>query len=135
MKRVISILACMFIMFQFCACGGSEEDVVGANEVISEIYSQQDISDAIDTVKSTFAEEWSGCTLNEISYAGDKYSKKYQEFADRNEADEVIVFLSSFYVAESCEIGALNKDYTYENFNWILVRNAGDNWKLVDWGY
>ena len=43
-----------------------------------------------------FKKEWSGCTLTEIYYAGDDVSAEYQDWADRQNADEVIVLLSSF---------------------------------------
>lgn len=134
MKSVIRILGCMVIMFSLCACDGSIKNTK-TNEGYSEIYSQQDISDAIDTIKNEFEKEWKGCTLNEIYYAGDDVSKDYQDFADRNNADEVIVLLSSFYVDESCEDGSLNSNYTYENWNWILVRTLDGKWQHVDHGY
>ena len=128
-KSVISVLSGMMILLNLCACGGS------ADEALSTSYSQQDMSAAIEVVKEEFEKEWQGCTLNEIYYAGDKVSEKHQDWADRNNADDVLVLLSSFYVSESCEIGALNKGSTYQNFNWILVRTSNGKWQCVDWGY
>lgn len=134
MKRIIGILGCMVMMFSFCACGGSIE-TVKTKDMPSEIYSQQDISEAIETIKDEFDKEWKGCTLNELYYAGDAVSQEYRDWADRNNADEVIVLLSSFFVDESCEDGSLNQNSTYDDWNWILVRTEKGKWQHVDHGY
>ena len=71
----------------------------------------------------------------EIYYAGDDYCTDFQEFADRNNADEVIVLLSSFDVDSSGGDGSLNPNSTYNNWNWILVRTKGGKWQHIDHGY
>ena len=128
------VLLCMMVI-GLCACGGSIKNVK-TREVVSEVYSQEDISSAIEVIKSEFkSSDWSGCTLTEIYYAGDDTSKDYKDWADRNDADEVIVLLSSFDVDSSGGDGSLNPNSTYDGWNWILVRNAGGKWKHVDHGY
>ncbi len=134
MKKYMCIILCFLLVLGLCACGGKVSEVK-THDVASEIHSQEDISKAIDTIKSEFKSSWSGCTLTEIYYAGDEYSKDYQDWADRNNADEVIVLLSSFDVDSSGGDGSLNSDSTYDNWNWILVRTAGGEWKHVDHGY
>ena len=77
----------------------------------------------------------SGGDITEIYYAGDDYCTDFQEFADRNNADEVIVLLSSFDVDSSGGDGSLNPNSTYNNWNWILVRTKGGKWQHIDHGY
>lgn len=89
-------------------------------EVDSTMYSQDDISLAIAEIKKEFKSDWKGCTLKEIYYAGDKHIKLYQDWAERNNADEVIVLLSSFDVDSSGGDGSLNPNSTYDGWNWIL---------------
>ena len=101
----------------------------------SEIYSEEDIAAAIDTIKKEFKSNWNGCTLTEIYYAGDDSSKDHQDWADRNNADEVIVLLSSFDVDSSGGDGSLNPNSTYNDWKWILVRTNGGQWQHVDHGY
>ena len=101
----------------------------------SEIYSADDINSAVDTIEKEFDANWNGCTLTEIYYAGDDYCTDFQEFADRNNADEVIVLLSSFDVDSSGGDGSLNPNSTYNNWNWILVRTKGGKWQHIDHGY
>ena len=121
-------------MLCFVSCGGNVRNA-RTREVASELYSQKEINAAIRTIKMDFAIDWSGCTLTEIYYAGDDYTKRYQDFADRNNADDVIVLLSTFTVDSSGGDGSLIPNYTYEKWEWILVRNKGGHWKHVDHGY
>ena len=70
-----------------------------------------------------------------IRVNGDDSSKDYQDWADRNNADEVIVLLSSFDVDSSGGDGSLNPNSTYNDWKWILVRTNGGQWQHVDHGY
>ena len=135
MKKVICALLCFLFLFSLCACRGGKIDGVNMPFAESEIYSQDDISSAISTITEEFKKEWSGCTLTEIYYAGDDVSAEYRDWAERYNADEVIVLLSSFDTASPAGNSGLNSDYTYKNWNWILVRTSGGDWKHVDHGY
>lgn len=134
MKKIVSTMLCILIVLGLSACGGN---ISGANTptVDSEMYSQNDINSAIDTIKKEFKSNWKGCTLTEIYYAGDDSSINHQDWADRNHADEVIVLLSSFDVDSSGGDGSLNPNSTYGHWSWILVRTDGGQWQHVDHGY
>ena len=134
MKKIVCIILCSLLVFSLSACGG-DISRVNTHNVNSEIYSQEDINAAIDTIKKEFMMNWGGCTLTEIYYAGDDSSKDHQDWADRNNADEVIVLLSSFDVDSSGGDGSLNPNSTYSDWNWILVRTHGGKWQHVDHGY
>ncbi len=134
MKRWMVFILAVAVMFGLSACGGDVSNVQTRN-VASKMYTSDEIEDAINVIKREFGTSWSGCTLTEIYYAGDKYSSEHQDWADRNHADEVIVLLSSFDVDESGGDGSLNPNSTYDEWNWILVRSNGGKWKHVDHGY
>ena len=134
MKKIVCIILCSLLVFSLSACGG-DISRVNTHNVNSEIYSQEDINAAIDTIKKEFMMNWGGCTLTEIYYAGDDSSKDHQDLADRNNADEVIVLLSSFDVDSSGGDGSLNPNSTYSDWSWILVRTNGGKWQHVDHGY
>lgn len=106
-----------------------------SKKVKSEMYTEEDIVSAVAIIEEEFKAEWQGCTLTEIYYAGDDNSKEYQDWADRNNADEVIVLISSFNVDDTCTIGSLDKNKTYLGWRWILVRTDGGEWQHVDHGY
>lgn len=134
MKKIVCTMLCVLLVFSLSACGG-DISRVNTHNVNSEIYSQEDINAAIDTIKKEFMMNWGGCTLTEIYYAGDDSSKDHQDWADRNNADEVIVLLSSFDVDSSGGDGSLNPNSTYSDWSWILVRTNGGKWQHVDHGY
>jgi len=135
MKKTASVILSVLLLFSLCACNGEKIVDVKVPFVQSQIYSQEDISSAISIITEEFKKEWNGCTLTEIYYAGDDVSAEYQDWADRHNADEVIVLLSSFDVDSSGGDGSLNSDSTYDNWSWILVRTTGGEWKHVDHGY
>lgn len=134
MKKISATIVCLIIICSLVGCGGKISEIKTHN-VESKMYSQEEITSAIETIKKEFKSNWKGCSLIEIYYAGDDIAKDYQDWADRNNADEVIVLLSSFYVGPNGGDGSLNTNYTYENWNWILVRTSDGEWVHVDHGY
>lgn len=140
MKKYICSILCALFIFGLCSCGGNVSKAK-THEVASELYSQEDITSAINTIKAEFALGWSGCTLTEIYYAGDETTKNEQDYYERNNqlkthnADEVIVLKSSFDVDSSGGDGSLEPNSTYDGWSWILVRKKGGLWRHVDHGY
>lgn len=134
MKKQIILLFLFLIIFGLTACGGNinEAKVMGKE---SEIYASTEINFAIETIKQEFKKDWKGCTLKEIYYAGDDITRAHQDWVDRNNAEDIIVLLSSFDVDSSGGDGSLNPNITYDDWMWILVRNTGEGWKHVDHGY
>ena len=134
MKKLYSAILCILLVLCLSACGGEISEAT-THIVDSDMYSQEDIASAIDVIKKEFKSSWKGCTLKEIYYAGDDSSIAYQDWAERNDTDEVIVLLSSFDVDSSGGDGSLNPNSTYNGWNWILVRENGGKWQHVDHGY
>lgn len=132
-KYIIAMAGIM--LMSLCACS-SDKDNVWTTEVSSTLYSQQDISDAIDVVKSDFKQNNSGFTLKKLYYAGDETSQSYQEWADRNNADEVLVLWSAFHTdSDGGSDKSFEPDTEYTDWNWILVRNDGGKWAIADQGF
>jgi len=100
----------------------------------SDIYSQEDIGQAVDIVTKYFYKEFEGCDLTALWYDEDFSEKQAVEWAEQYEAEEAIVLLSSFKVDASGGDGSLNPNSTYNNWNWVLVRSGGE-WELKTWGY
>lgn len=134
MNKLIRIIVCMLLVLLTAGCRGNVSDVK-VLEYKSDIYSEEEIEEAIEVVKKCFRLEFSGCTLTEITYAGDDKISSYEDWATRNDGDEVIVLISSFDVDASGGDGSLNPNSTYSNWSWILVRKNGENWQHVDHGY
>ena len=134
MKRIITILLCTTMAFALTGCGGNIKNF----EVLeweSEIYNDKDIESAIEVTADYFKEEFSGCTLATITYAGDENTIAHEDWAIRNNADDVIVLISSFDIDSSGGDSSLNANSTYNDWMWILVRTNGGKWQHVDHGY
>lgn len=101
----------------------------------SEIYTDDEIESALQTVKDYFSREFDGCALTKLYYPGDTFSGEFTEWAERYDADEGIVLYSNFDVDPSGGDGSLNPNSTYEDWQWILVRDNGGAWRHVTHGY
>ena len=132
MKKIISVLLIVLITISMASCGGNIDNV-NILEYSSEVYSDEDISSAIETVLSFFKERFEDCTLTEISYAGDESIEGYKNHAERNNADEVIVFISSFNTGSSGG-ASFAPNHTYNHWNWILIRDTAGEWRISDYG-
>jgi hypothetical protein len=131
MKKAIAILLLFTCLISFSSCGSGSVKIVDHS---SEIYSDEDIEAAMKVVMQAF-ESYELWYLLELSYIGDDRMENYQDYTEREEADEVIVLLSDFYVSIFSDSPAMNTGSKYEGFNWILVRNEGTDWRIVDRGY
>lgn len=135
MKKLISLIACLLLviaLFTGCSKGGNVEDVQ-IEHFESEIYTQQDIDTAAQAVLDYFEQNFDGCTMKTLQYAGDDVVEA--EEAVRDSDVEVIVFTSSFDVDASGGDGSLNPNSTYTGWNWIFSRTQGGQWNHVDHGY
>ena len=113
MRKIASLLSLFTLLLTLCACGG---DISNVNITIpsdSSLYSTEEIKDAIDAAMDYFKKEFDGCTLTEITYAGDETSADFAEWAQRIDGDDVIVLVSSFDVDETGGDGSLNPGSTY----------------------
>jgi hypothetical protein len=134
MKRMIGLFMMIFMLFCLIACRGNISKVESP-AVDSQIYSQEEIEQAMKIIKKEFKQNWSGCTLKELYYAGDTTCLEYSEDAGNYEADEILILLSSFDVDASGGDGSFNLDSSCTNWKWILARSKNEGWSLVDYGY
>ena len=134
MKKFMALVLVLVGMLGLVACGGNTKNVK-ITDYSSEIYSDTEIDSAIDVAIDYFEKYFDGCTLTEITYLGDDELDDFQEFAERNNADDVIVLISDFEVDASGGDGSLEPNSTYTDWNWILVRTDGGQWEHVDHGY
>lgn len=96
----------------------------------SNIYSEQEIQSAIDIVKTKF-DDFDGCKLFSLSYAGDENSKKEYDY-DEN-YDQAIVINSTF-LSPLFNSGAWNPHEIYK-WHFILMRADSGEWQLLTYGY
>ena len=137
MKKWIVFVFALACVLSLVSCGSNNGNVedVKITDYSSAVYTDAEIEDAIDVAVRYFKKNFAGCTLTEITYAGDDEIADHQEFADRKGATDVIVLVSNFDVDTSGGDGSLEPNSTYRDWKWILVRTNGGRWKHVDHGY
>lgn len=132
MKRLFSLSLIFVLLLSLTSCGTL--NFVDIEEFSSDIYTANDITSAMEVVLEYFKDQKDRILLK-LSYAGDAELADHKDWADRNGADEVIVFLTDYYVSRFSDTPTQNTASTYENWSFILVRSDGGEWEIVDQGY
>ena len=132
MKRILSLFLLFALLLSLTSCGTL--NFVDIEEFSSKIYTARDITSAMEVVLEEFQGK-SDRILLSLSYIGDSEISDYRDWADRNNADEVIVFLTDYYVSFFSDTPTQNTASEYENWKFILVRTDGGEWEIVDQGY
>ncbi len=132
MRKTIVIIIGILLLIGCTLKNGdvSNTDII---KVESNIFTENDLNDAINSVYDYFKKEYKGCELLNIKYIGDE-NNNYEDWAKRNNKEEYIAFISDFIVYDNSKVQSLNEE-KYTNWNWILVRNKGEKWTVVDNGY
>lgn len=141
MKRYLSLAVCALlilgVIFQSgCAFLGGNVSNVSVSKVSSDVYTEEEIDQAIDVAKDYFVANFQGCTLKEIRFEGDD-TKEWKHWAKQADADEAIVLYSDFVTGSDAVMGqsGLESNEEYLGWNWILVRDDGGQWTHYDHGY
>ena len=132
MKKLFSLILLCAALLSLTSCGTL--NFVDIEEFSSEIYTDRDITSAMEVVLEEFQGK-SDRILLSLSFIGDSEISDYRDWADRNNADEVIVFLTDYYISFFSDTPTQNAGSTYENWKFILVRTASGEWEIVDQGY
>ena len=132
MKKIFSLFLILSLIFSLTSCGTL--NFVDIEEFSSEIYTDRDITSAMEVVLEDFQGKNDRILLS-LSYIGDSKISDYRDWADRNGTDEVIVFLTDYYVSLFSDTPTQNTASEYENWKFILVRTNGGEWEIVDQGY
>lgn len=106
----------------------------------SELYSQEDMDSAIATIMNEFDNEWQvKCEMHKIYYAGDEISQNelwHVQLSSIAPFTQSLVMYSDFHSPVNPEeAGAFDPDQEYTNYNWILWREDGGEWIVVDRWY
>ena len=133
-KRLLAALLATISILCLAGCGGKVSNV-GIREVPSDIYTFKEIDDAATVVMNYFRQNFDGCELTELWYAGDEEKAQYDALAARYGAEAAIVLKSTFTTGRSGGDGSLNPNDTYENWKWILIRDKDGAWSHADHGY
>ena len=140
MKRYLSLAICVLLIFGVIFQSGcayfSNVSNVTVSKVSSDVYTEEEIDQAIDVAKDYFVANFQGCTLKEIRFEGDD-TKEWKYWTKQADADEAIVLYSDFVTSFDAVMGqsVLESNEEYTDYNWVLVRNDGGQWTHYTHGY
>lgn len=140
MKKIIISLLSILLIGSLVAC--SKEN----NEIVIEIsestkFSEDEINSAINCVKDNFS--FPAATLEKIIYDEEKGNSIITTYLEHGNgsingisSENVIALLANFYVDDSGDNPVLNRDTTYTNYQWILIRDSEtSDWKIDSFGF
>ena len=144
-KSMFCLMAAICLLPVLPACGTNKAEAgktpheVKADLGRSELYTQQERSDAMLAVRSKFA-TFAGCELHSIRYAGDEANneenlKWLNSLVDGAEFTQVAEFLTDFHSPVEDGPYAWERDFEYRDYQWWLARKKDGGWELVSWGY
>lgn len=143
MRKIVFFLCLVLMVLSLMVVTqvGKTDNVV-VNIGATDKFSKNEVNDAVNCVKKSF-KSYKGCTLTKLWYDEKKsdqfiegYLKNGRGSVNGVKPENVIVLLSNFDVDSSGGDGSLNPNSTYDNYNWILIRDSKtDNWKVDDRGY
>jgi hypothetical protein len=134
MRRILCLVLTTLLVLSLMGCGRISSTMEITCDT-SQIYSTNDIHDAMDVVKQYFRRQFDGCTMTELGYAGDEKWKAMKEWADQYDADADIVLVSAFETNSRGGDGSMAANETYRNYQWVLVRNSNGEWEHKTHGY
>ncbi len=129
MKKIISVALALVLALCLLGC-----DAVTIGPFSSKYLDTKDYEAAVQELQLRFKEEYKGCTLKEIRYAGDA--------AVKAEADtrglgtyQVIVLEADFTTDGTVNVSGLSPNQTYEGYRFVLTGDSAvDLWEVVSRG-
>ena len=138
MKKAIVILTVLAVLVTGLAAGkylSGAGDVRDVKRIEAEctLYTRADLETAMDIVEKTFWKEYRGCKLLSIRYDEVETLAEIERQRERAGELKLLILVSDYQIGERSEM-TWDRGKTYHDWKWIL-RNDGDGWKLVNWGY
>jgi len=144
MKKFLFFFIAITLCFTLVACNqkSGQTNNVSITMGASERFSNAEIEEAINSVKKKFV-DFKGCYLTQLWYDEtlsdsfiDEYMASGRGSTNGVKAENVIVLRSAFTVDSTGGDGSFNPNSTYDDWNWILIRDSKDgSWNVDDWGY
>ena len=123
--------------FALSACKSSNVEIDYGN---SKIYSQEDIDEAIELIKTEFSTGgWKKCKLHNIRYAGDECcSEENIKYVNELKPDKNYTQCIQFYTdfrSPLFDSEALNTNEEYTDWSWTFARTENGKWEYITSGY
>ena len=137
-KRVLFVLLFVTMIPVLTSCG-DYGDEFGIDYGHSNIYTDEEIQNAVDTLLQIFS-GFNGCEMHNLRYLGDNYSMdEYFDMMDKmypdNDYEQIIVFTSDFHTPPGEDDNNWwIPDHEYRDFRWVLARSGNERWEIINYG-
>lgn len=106
----------------------------------SEIYSDEDLQAAVDTIMNTVENEWEvKVEMQELFYAWDDAAASNLEYCQslNPEVTECAVFTTNFHIPEQDVqmAGAFEPNTDINGYSWFLGKNTAGEWEVLTNGF
>lgn len=139
MRKARAIILFLLIIVFIGGCSRGRVSDVKIDLGKSEIYSQEDLQDAVDVIISEIGGWSSVKEVYSVSYCGDESASSQLEYckslSEDREYTKCVVFESSFRTTDSAGSDGFNENSLYDGWKWYLAKTDGGQWELVTWGY
>lgn len=136
-KPTAAVLTLIFILLVFAACGkGIDKARIDYGH--SDIYTKEDMDEAIDLIKGNASHMTGLKRLINVRYSSDDCSSEknvvwMNELVDDASFTQCIMFKTDFTTGSSTT--SLNPNDRYTDWQWWLARTDGGEWHVVTSGY
>ena len=134
-RRLYVILLIVIISLTLVSCGADTSKVKIKN-VESELFTADEITNAIDTALSYFENSFGGCTMKDIHYIGDEFMKSEYRFENEDYNAQRIILACEFINNTNENIYGHEQGETISDWTWTLQRdNDEKGWTVLSFGY
>ena len=117
----------------------ADEDEVAIDYGSSQLYSDEDLKEAVIQIKCEFA-FWPECKLESIRYAGDeavtdKNLKWLKEVSGNDKLTQIAEFFMDFHTPKNTGDTSFESDKDYKHYQWWVAKTEDDGWEIVSKGY
>lgn len=141
MKKVLWFLISFLFVCQLTGCSLLINPKIDYGN--SNVYSKEEMDDAIKIIKKEFFNSFMGSELKNIRYVSDDkcgvdelewLNVLAEDNGSSEHFTECMLFLSDFHSPKNGR-GDLEADYEYTDWQWWLARSENGKWKLVTNGW
>lgn len=136
---VLPVILIAFILV-FSACSKTKTNALYLDIGGSEIYSQEELSEAVDVIKNNLSDGRIIDSILRIKYCGDTVSQDNLDYCNilndgSAEYTNCAVFETDFITTSNAGEEGFNENDTYYDFMFYLAKTDDGNWKIVTSGY
>ncbi|MCR5794335.1 MAG: helix-turn-helix domain-containing protein [Solobacterium sp.] len=141
-RRIWTVIAVVFALLILIPAAGAFFGAVDYSHHVSEattltddpVYTETEVREAFDTVKTYFNKNYKGCTMESLSYDETASVSEAEKLTGLSADEEALIILTTFKTGKKASDTGLPAETRYKDWKWVLVRTAGGPWRVLTEG-